>query len=374
MVNINKQDLISNIRLNEFVQTLANSLEVNAPLTFLNRTPIVNVFDDTEIINSWSSTDFAADLISNDAVAVVHEAGRLETTARVFGVPNIKHGISIGQGMLARLIQLKDNVKLSGADNDLFTGYELQTARQLISGVRKRMNQLCAAMMLDGVEYDRMGFKISAGFGTPTELKQTLIGNRQWTQANLTTMRPIEDLQFMAQSVAPGLGKNFNRVTMPTALFQLIIASTEFAERVRFYTGIDPDNFLLNQYDVTNMQTLFERVTGLFLELEDTTFQTQGTTGAITNTRVLPSNKVIMSNTADDNNPEAYYFANSIVEESIVSQLAPNAPSLGGAQVGPTAYYWADPAMNPPRINAFAVAKGWPVKKDKYSTAIFTVA
>jgi hypothetical protein len=307
-------------------------------------------------------------------VAVVHEAGRLETTARVNVVPNIKHGVSIGQGMLARLVQLKDSVKLSGSDSDLFTGYELQTARQLISGVRKRMNQLCAAMALDGVEYDRMGYKISSGFGTPIELKQSLVGNRQWTSGNATTMRPVEDLQYMAQSVAPSLGKNYNRVTMSTATFQLIIASDEFNERVRLFTGIPTNDFALNQYDVTNMQRLFETVTGLVLELEDTTFQTQGTSGAITNTRVLPANKVILSNSADDNNPESFYFANSIVEESIVSQLAPNAPNLGGAQVGPTAYYWADPAMNPPRINAFAVAKGWPVKKDKYSTAIITIS
>lgn len=371
-ISMTKTDFISNVRLNSFVQTLASQLELNAPLTFLNRTPMVTVLDEAEILSSFSGPIFAADLITDDAEAVVVEGGRLETTATVSTIPNIKIGASVGQGMLSRLSQLQRGIELDGP-SDLITGWELNLAQNLVTGVRQRQNQLCAAMMLDGVTYDRMGFKISTGFGTPSTLKQTLVGNRTWETANVTTMKPIEDLQYMTQSVAPSLGKSYDRVTMATTTFQLIIASDEFAERVRLLLRLDSSQFSINTYDIVNMQNLFTAVTGLKLELEDTTFRVRNSDGSSTSTRVLPSNKVLLSNTGDDNNQSAYKLANTIVDESIIAPLAQNGPNFGGGpQVGPLSYYWIDPSLNPPRLNAFAVAKSWPMKVDKYSTAIIT--
>ena len=372
-MNITKGDFISNVRLNKFVQTLANKLELNRPLTFLNRTPVVNVLDNAEIISSYSGSIFTADLISNDSEAVVVESGRMETTATITDIPNIKIGHSVGQGMVAKLDQLQRGLQLDGP-TDLITGWELNLAQDLIVGVRHRMNQLCAAMMLDGIEYDRFGFKVNSGFGTPADLKQTLVGTRTWTAGHTATMLPITDLQYMAQSVAPSLGKSYNRVDMATTTFQLIINSDEFAERVRLLYGIPSADFTLNPYDVNNMQNLFTRITGLILNLEDTTFRTKNLDGSSTSTRVLPENKVLLSNTNDDNDSGAYDFANAIVDETVIAPLAANAPSFaGGPQVGPVSYYFVDPALNPPRLNAFAVAKGWPRKHDKYSTAIITV-
>jgi hypothetical protein len=258
-------------------------------------------------------------------------------------------------------------------NSDLITGWELSLAQNLVTGVRQRMNQLCAAMMLDGVTYDRLGFKINAGFGTPAELKQTLVGNFTWTSGHTTTMTPITDLQYMAQSVAPTLGKNYNRVTMATTTFQKIIASNEFSERVRLLLRLEPTQFALNTYDVANMRNLFEAVTGLVLELEDTTFRVRNTNGTSTSSRVLPENKVILSNSQDDNNAQAFDFANTIVDESIVAPLIEGAPNLGGPQVGPLSYYNGNRELNPPDLRAWAVAKGWPRKHDKYATAIITV-
>jgi len=371
-VNITKTDFISNIRINRLVQTLANKLELNAPLTFLNRTPVVPVLDDAEILGSYSGPIFAADLITDDAEAVVVEGGRFELTGRISTIPNIKIGARVGQGMLNRLSQLSRGIQLDGS-SDLITGWELQLAQNLVTGVRQRMNQLCAAMMLDGITYDRLGFKINAGFGTPAELKQTLVGNFTWTSGHTTTMLPITDLQYMAQTVAPTLGKSFNRVTMATATFQLIIASDEFAERVRLLLRLEPSQFSLNTNDVANMQTLFEAITGMKLELEDTTFRVRNTNGSSTSSRVLPANQVILSNTEDDNNTQAFDFANAIVDETIVAPLIEGAPNLGGPQVGPVSYYRGNPELNPPDLRAWAVAKGWPRKHDKNATAIITV-
>ncbi len=372
-VDVTKMDFIHAVRLNRFTQTLASQLETTAPLTFLNRTPVINVLDDMEILSSYSGQIFTADLITDDAEAVVVEGGRLETTARLSQIPNIKIGKSIGQGMVQKLNQLQRGVQLDGPA-DLITGWELGIATDLVTGVRRRMNHLCAAMRLDGVTYDKMDVQINSGFGTPSALKQTLIGNRQWTSGNVTTMRPIEDLQYMTQSIAPTLGKSYNRVTMATATFQLIIASDEFAERVRLFLRTDVANFSLNTYDVNNMQILFQNITGLILELEDATHAVRNSNGTSTTSRYLPANKVILSNTQDDNDTGAFDFANAIVDETVIAPLSSTAPQFaGGPQVGPVAYYWVPPSLNPPRVSAFAVAKGWPRLHDKNAHAILTV-
>lgn len=372
-MQVSKTDFLSNIRIQRLVQTLANELELKAPLTFLNRTPVVPVLDDTEILGSYSGPIFAADLITDDAEAVVVEGGKFEITGRVSAIPNIKIGARVGQGMLNRLNWLKRGIELDDS-KDLITGWELNLATNLVTGVRQRMNQLCAAMMLDGITYDRLGFKLNAGFGTPSELKQTLVGNRQWTTGNAATMLPITDLQYMAQSVAPSLGKSFNRVTMATVAFQKIIASDEFAERVRLFLRMEPDQFLMNPYDVENMKKLFFQVSGLNLELEDTTFRVRNTNGTSTSERVMPDNKIILSSTSDDNNSQAFDFANAIVDETIVAPLIDGAPDLGGPRVGPVSYYRGNPELNPPDLRAWAVSKGFPRKHDKLATSIITIS
>jgi hypothetical protein len=372
MVNIPTTDFISNIRINKLVQTLANKLEIGAPLTFLGRTPLVDVLDDAEILGSYSGSIFAADLITDDAEAVVVDSGRYEMTGRVTSIPNIKIGARVSQSMINKLAMLSRNIELVG-QQDLITGWENQLAQNLVTGVRQTMNYLCAAMFLDGIVYDRLGVKLTGTFGHPAELKQTLVGGRVWSVANKSTMKPIEDLQIMTQSTAPLLGKSYNRVTMATATFQLIIQSDEFAERVRLYLRLDPDQFSLSIYDVPNMKNMFQAITGLTLELEDTTFRVRNTNGTSTVQRVLPDDKVLLSNSTDDNDSSKFDFANAIVDETVVAPLIEGAPKLGGPQVGPVSYYRGNPELNPPDLRAWAVAKGFPRLHEKVATAVIDV-
>lgn len=363
-----KLEFFQNVRINRLVQTLANQLEIAEPLTFLARTPLVNA-DDDEIVGRYSGPVFAADLITDDAEAVVVEGGRLETTGVTPGtIPNIKIGASVGQGMINRLRLLQRGIQLAG-QSDLITGWENQLAQNLVLGVRQTQNYLCAAMFLDGVVYDRLGVKISAGFGTPNTLKVT---TGVWT--NTAAATPLADIQTMLNVTAPSVGKTYNRVDIATPTLQKIFATDEFATRVRLYLRLTPDQFTLNPYDVANLKALLEAITGVTFNEENSTFRVRNTDGTSTSQRVMPENKVIFSNTADDNNPAAYDFANGIVTESVVAPLIQGAPEIpGGEQFGPVSYYWGNPDLNPPRINAFAVARGFPRKHDIYSHAILTV-
>lgn len=378
-INLNKFDFLKTARINALVQTLASRLEVEAPLTFLNRTPIVPVASDAEILGSFSGTIFAADIITDDAEAVVVEAGRLEMTGSVSSVPNIKLGARVSQSMMGKLAQLAQGITLQG-DAELITGWENRLVNNLITGVRQTQNYLCAAMWLDGLVYDRLGVKISTGFGTPSVLKQTLVGSRRWSTdsgatANVAGMKPIEDLQYMVQNVGTSadIGYVYNRVTMATNTFQFIIASDEFAERVRLLLQLEPDQFSMNIYDIENMKTLFTRVTGLQLELEDGTFNARNTNGTRTNQRVLPFNKVLISNSNDDGNSNVYDFANAIVDESIAASIIAGAPDIGGPQFGPIGYYVGNQRLDPPDYSAYAVAKGFPRKHEKNAVAVITV-
>lgn len=370
-INMTKTDFFSTTRITRLVQTLASELEVSQPLTFLNRTPIVPVLDDIEILGSYSGPIFAADLITEDAEAVVVDGGRFEVNASVSSIPKIKIGNRVGEAMLRRLNQLKQGIQLAG-DPSLITGWELDFATNLIKGVQHRMNALCAAMMLDNHTYDRLGVKMAGSFGAPADLKVTV--GTKWITANAATMTPIADLEAIVQNAAIKYGKNYNRADMSTLAFNKITASAEFAERVRLFQRIEPSMFTMGLYSQEALRTLFTQITGLTLNIEDAQMNVREQNGSRTQVRYLPANQVLLSSTNDDGNTGAFDFANGIVTESIVAPLINGAPDFGGEQVGPVAYYDGNISLNPPDLRCWAVARGMPRKHDKNATASLKVA
>lgn len=372
-ININRTDFFSTTRITRLVQTLANELEVSQPLTFLNRTAVVPVVDDIEILGSYSGPIFAADLITEDAEAVVVDGGRFEVSASVTSIPKIKIGARVSESMIRKLTQLRQGIQLQG-DADLIWGWELNFARNLVTGVRHRMNALCAAMMLDNHTYDRLGVKIAGSFGAPANLKPVLSGTKRWITANKATMTPIADLEGLRRLALTEYGKSYNRVDMSTELFDIITSSDEFAERVRLFLAIEPSMFSMALIPEERRRDLFRQLTGLTPNLEDATMRVRNANGSSTQSRFLPGHQVVLSNTADDNNSDAYDFANGIVTESIVAPLIAGAPDFGGEQVGPVAFYNGNRELNPPDLRCWAVARGFPRKHDKYATAVLQVA
>lgn len=372
-INITKTDFFSTTRITRLVQTLANELEVNQPLTFLNRTPIVPVLDDMEILGSYSGPIFAADLITEDAEAVIVEGGRFEVSASVTSIPKMKIGMRVSESMLRRLTQLKQGIQLAG-DVSVITGWELDFATNLVLGVRQRMNAICAAMMLDNHTYDRLGVKLSGGFGAPDELKVTVAPGESWIASNAAGARPITHLEELVRTARVDFGKTLNRVTMSTLAFQRITASDEFAERARLLLRLEPSQFSLGLLGDAQLVTAFQQMTNLTLELEDNQMRVRNPNGSSTQSRYLPANQVLLSFTGDDNNRTAFDFANGIVTESIVAPLIAGAPDFGGEQVGPVAFYNGNRELNPPDLRCWAVARGFARKHDKNATAVITIA
>jgi hypothetical protein len=371
-ININRTDFFSTTRITRLVQTLANELEISQPLTFLNRTPIVPVVDDIEILGSYSGPIFAADLITEDAEAVVVDGGRFEVSASVTSIPKIKIGARVSESMIRKLTQLRQGIQLQG-DADLIWGWELNFARNLVTGVRHRMNALCAAMMLDNHTYDRLGVKIAGSFGAPADLKPVLTGTARWIEANKATMQPIAYLDSLRRHALNEHGQVYNHIDMSTEVFDIVTSCDEFAERVRLFLAIEPSMFSMALIPEERRMELFRQLTGLTVNLEDATMRVRNANGSSTQSRYLPAHQVVLSN-SQEFNTDAYDFANGIVTESIVAPLIAGAPDFGGEQVGPVAFYNGNRELNPPDLRCWAVARGFPRKHVKTATAVIQVA
>ena len=367
-INMTRTDFFATTRITRLVQTLANELELSQPLTFLNRTPIVPVLDDIEILGSYSGPIFAADIITEDAEAVVVEGGRFETSASLTSIPKIKLGMRVSESMIRRLSQLKQGITLQG-DASLITGWELNFAKNLVTGARQRMNAICAAMALDNHTYDRMGVKVSGSFGAPANLKVTVVN--VWSAP--TTATPLADIEALRKLATVQYGKTYNRVTMSTAAFNKLTLTDEFSERLRLFLKLEPSMFSIGLYSQQSLEVAFSQMTGLILELEDSQMRVRELNGTSTQSRYLPAHQVILSNSADDNNSAAFDFANGIVTESVVAPLINGAPDFGGEQVGPVAYYDGNISLNPPDLVAWVVLRGFARKHDKEVTAVLTV-
>lgn len=359
--------------LNVLVKTLQTEVEVGRPYSYLARTPDVDTEND-ELFGTYSGQVWAADIIVDDQEAVIHEGGGLETF-RAGMVPKVKHGARVGESMIRRLNALADKVTIADGDADLITGWENNLANRLVEGIRMRKNKLSCAMMLDLVSYDRLGVKIDTGstWGMPAELKKVSAiewaSNAAGTTAN-TTAKPITDIRAVLDSAA-ALGQTYDRVTMARSTFNLIPQTTEFQDMAKFLYRFDIPAGTLDTTNVRVMVDLFRAMTGLELEIDDSTINERGSDGRRIVSRVLPKDFVLFSNSADDGNTNVFDYSNGTVIESLVAPLGNAAinEAIGGEQRGPFAFYNVPHDLNPPALVAWAVQVGWPRKHVPEATA-----
>lgn len=361
---------LDSARINRIVRTLADELEAIGAknLVALNRTPVVNA-DDNEIVGKFKGQFVAADVISDDQEAAVYDTvGQFEFVATE--IPNLKLGSRVSQHMINRLARLRQNI--SGA-NDVryFTDWENTLAESLVTGVRQRMNALICAMWLDASSYDRYGIKLTnASWGTPAALKAN--ASVAWTVANYATATPISDILALANTIAPDTyGETYNRITMSSQAFRYILKTTEyqnlFSGELRYSFGAGQ----MNMNDFGAHRQMVSNLLGMELEIYDGVFYERSNNGARSQVRYLPANKLVLSNTDDDNDTSAMDFANGIVTESVVSPLIGHG-GIGGESFGPIAYFTGNENLNPPDIVAWGVARGFPRKHRETATAVVT--
>lgn len=397
---------LDSARINRIVRTLADELEAVGMrnLLGLRRTPIVNA-DDNEIVGKFKGQFVAADVISDDQEAAVYDTvGQFEFVATE--IPNIKMGSRVSQHMINRLARLRQNIS-GGNDVRFFTDWENTLAESLVTGVRQRMNALIMAMWMDASSYDRYGIKLTnASWGTPAALKVN--ASQAWSVANAANADAVGDFLTLATQTAPDtFGEEYNRVTMSSQAFRYLIQTPKFQQYMAGLAGMEfktpglvgavsdgrgepgsagvagvasgsyvagtgqNSSGIQPVPDFAMRRQAFANMIGMEVELYDGHFYERSNNGKRTSVRYLPFNKIIFSNSQDDNDSTAMDFANGIVTESIVSPLIGHG-GIGGESFGPIAYFTGNENLNPPDIVAWGVARGFPRKHRETATAVYT--
>ncbi|HNC59274.1 MAG TPA: major capsid protein [Leptospiraceae bacterium] len=366
-MTFNSFRFLDNVKINAIVQTLADSLEKEDKLLFLNRTEVVNADDEEIITGKWKSADYAADIIPDNQEAPTYEAGSMQFTTNV--IPKIKIGKMVPESIIKRVTSLSRNLA-TPTDEQFFTNWEYEFGESLVRGIRKRVNDMICAMQRDSFTYDRFGVKLTnQTWGMPSDLKVT--AGVDWSDAVNST--PITDLQTIAVDTAPdAYGEQFNRVTMSSRAFKYITLSNEFQNRIKGELRYNFGAGQINTKDTGAMRQLLANIINMEVEIYDETYWTKSSNGTKVRQRVLPYNQVIFSNTSDDNNRDAMYFANGVVTESIVGTLY-GYDGFDGAAFGPITYYEPGKNLNPPNVEAFSVLRGYPIKVRETCTAVLTV-
>lgn len=358
--------LLQATRVNAIMQALQDTRLLPQQLKFLARTPVIPAVD-SEIMASYQGYVYIADLISDDGSAVAYNTGKfvLESTA----VPNLKTGVAMTQAMLNQINALVSNLA-SASDRVMYLDWETRTIDSLLLSVRQRMEALIIAMHVGSLSYDRLGIKMSGvTWGRPSDLNVTV--GTAWDTAGSAT--PVSDILTTKRLAQIRYGVSYDRITMSTQAFLYMIATTEFQAKAALWlpSGISWTNMATANTEA--MLGLAEKTLGMTIEIYDARYWYQTGAGAVTSAPFLPIVKVVLSSTQDDNDATAADFANGVVTESIVGALAPTSivGGLGGAQRGPLSY--ATATDNPPQVQFWGVARGFPRLHRKQMSACLTV-
>lgn len=332
---------------------------------------------DEEIVSRLIDYVQIADIIADDSEAVTYQQGKFQFETNK--IPNLKHGSQINQAMLNQLNRLS-GLPMGGDDMGIFTAYENRLLTKLLLGVKQRKEVLDIGMLTDSVIYDRLGMKISATWGMPADLKVTTTFG--WDDA--TNGTPITDINNVRRLAQQRYGKTYNRATMSTSALQYAVKTQEFKDQAKLLFGFGlvsgvPAPAIPLQSDAM-MKDILQRIIagtggGFTIELDDRRYQSQDVNGAGAFYPFMPITKVILTDSNDDGNRNAYDWAQGEVTEAIISRLAP--VNVIGGKIpggnGPRAYATANPNLNSPNITYWAVERGFPRKHQLQASACLTV-
>lgn len=361
-------EIFTAVRLTAIIQAMQDVRNLPQELLFLNRTN-VNPSVDGELFGRFIGQVLIADLISDDAAAVVYSQGKFQLERNLS--PNMKHGRAFSQERMKQLFAINASNAIVN-DNGIFSNYINQEVESLLLGIRQRKEALLIAMHLDGFSYDRLGIKMTGvTWGMPSTQKVTVA--QGWANAGAAT--PVFDLLNTKRISRVQFGKVFNRITMSTAAFNLMIATTEFRDRVKLILNPAMPVTALPYQDTDYMRNMAQNLLGMTIEFYDARYWQQSPAGVITAASFLPLNKVIMDATENDHNDQIQDFSAGIVTESIVSQMVNSnvIGRMGGPQYGPISYATAPPDLNPPNITFWGVDVGFPRKFQLQANAVLDV-
>lgn len=363
-------DLLAASRLTRRIQTLAAVLEAPDQLIYLNTTPITPALDG-EIFGTYEGAVVSADIVQDDASAVIRSGGRYQLNTSA--IPNIKQGSLVTQSMLNLLNRINANGAIQG-DVVSVRNYVRNELNNKLQACRIMMNRMICGMHMDQFTYRKMGIIYdNVSWGMPAGLKfNPSVG---WDSTSST---PVTDLLLYLRTAAQDFGEQYNRIRLGTKLFNYVIATADFRSYAANYfapAGASNTTFagLLN--NTGQMRTLLEQITNLRWDINDAVYREELNDGTHVSKRYQPDNIAILGNTADDNNAGSADFANAIVNETEIG-IVPGTQVIGGGftapEYGPVSYATIRGDLNPPNLTLWGVVRGFPRKLRKTMTARIT--
>lgn len=353
-------------KVNRRLNALQDVRDMPQELLFLGRTPMVPAADN-EIMARFIGRAQIADLIADDGVAGTYSLGKFSTYTHE--PPNIKVGTNFTQ---TEINQLRSVAGDDAGLTDAMINLRIDACRL---GVLQRIETILIGMALDSFSYSRLGVNISgASWGMPSTLK---LNASVAVQANPTTAIMTDELLSLKLTGSTQFGIDYNRITMSTAGFRAYIASTDFQNRAKIQLRSDIGYTNLSLYNLQQQKGFAETVLGMGIEFYDARYWSQASAGTIASAPYWPLSKVMLSSTANDNNPLVQDWANGITTESLVGGMfgggtntAGVIGSFSGGMRGPHAYATLE-GMNPPNVSMWNVARGWSRKHVLYANAIY---
>lgn len=362
-------DTLAAQRVTRVIDELVDIRQYPEELTWVRRIPSVPTVDG-EIMARYTGRVTVADVIANDQAAVVRVSNPIRLTQHT--APNLKHGQLITQEMTKLLARINAGMGFA-RDINIFENYVANTLRMLVAGVYSRMETINWAMLLDSFTYDKMGVKITSGWNMPADLKVT--SSPTWVTANAATATPVTDVMTVKRIARQKYGIILDRMTLSTQALMYMTGTTEFQNfaRLLFFGQAIPATGLPTQ-DIAAMQDLAGRVFGgMTIEINDDQTWEEALTGAVSATRYLPENKVLLTPTRADGNTMFWDWANGTVTETVPGTVPNMLGGFDGEREGPVGYVTgADPNGNPPGRIAWGVATGWARKHKEAGSAVIT--
>lgn len=356
-------------RINRRLSALQDVRNQPRELLFYNRTPKVPAADN-EIMARFIGRAQIADLVADDGVAGTYSLGKFSTYTHE--PPNIKVGTAFTQSEINQL------GAVGGDDAGLVDSLLNQRIDATALGVKQRIETLLVGMALDTFSYSRLGVVISgSSWGVPSDLKVT---TGTAVEANPTTATMTDEILALKLVGSTRYGANYNRLTMSTAGFRRWIATTEFQNKAKLELRSDIGYTNLSLNDLNKQKQLAQSVIGMEIEFYDARYWSQTPAGVIASAPYWPLNKVMLSDTANDNNPMVQDWADGMTTESKVmamfgsgeTRMNPGGVigSFSGGMRGQVGYATLE-GMNPPNLTMWNVARGWPRKHILYANAVY---
>jgi hypothetical protein len=347
--------VLENTRINGVFQGLLDPRTLPQRLLFSERVK-ESPAEDGDIMARFIGYIQIADLVADDQKAAVYSSGKFQFEET--NIPNLKVGQAMLQSQINQWLAIKQNGGITNDKLGLFQNAETRLLANVRTGVAYRKEALIAGMMMDSMNYNRLGIKLTgATWGMPADLKVTTAV--AWTDA--TNATPINDILGVQLVGRIRYGVVYDRVTMSTAAFRLAINTLEFQAKARTFLAPNVSFVNLALANLDQQKALASNILGMTIEFNDARYQTQDAAG---NSTLLPFwdlNAVSLSVSAFDGDTSIWDFANGVVSETVVAALM-GEPIAGGPSLGPIAYATAPENWNPPNITYWGVQRGFPRK------------